>query len=97
MTTPATPKPTWAKRPDPSRRSTAATHDDPTDALIRSQAERTTNDGPATAPKQPTKHISLNMDAGLHKRLKLYCAHHERNVSELLSDLAKTFLSQNEA
>ena len=97
MTSPATQKPTWAKRPDPSRKSTAAAHNDPTDALIQSQAERNMDVVPAPTPKQPTKHISLNMDAGLHKRLKLYCAHHERNVSELLSDLAKTFLSQNEA
>lgn len=92
MTTTA--KPTWAKRPDPARKTAvAATEmDDPTDALIRIQAERT--ETPQPAVKVPTKHISMNMDAALHKRLKHHCVTHETNVSELLSELAAQFLSR---
>lgn len=89
-------KPSWTKRPDPSRKvSPAVAAEDPTDALIRSQAEKNSaNDLPVAPPvKGPVKHISLNMDSALHKRLKHYCVIHETNVSELLSDLAEKFLT----
>ena len=95
MTTSA--KPAWAKRPDPSRKAAAAatTVEDPTDKLIRSQTERTTTPDGSQQPaaKASTKHISMNMDAGLHKRLKHHCVTHDTNVSELLSELADRFLS----
>lgn len=90
-------KPQWAKRPDATRKNTAAVaSEDPIDALIREQAERANPDAqtlPAPAVKASVKHISLNMNGALHKRLKHYCVVHERNVSELLSDLAERFLS----
>ncbi len=93
-------KPTWTRRPDPSRKtSAAALAEDPTDALIRNQAEKNNTELPAATPaaKGPVKHISLNMDGALHKRLKHYCVVHETNVSELLSDLAEKFLATAES
>ena len=86
MTIPAA-KPTWATRPKRSTPTTSA--EDPTDALIRRQSEP---EDSTAASKGASKHISLNMNSDLHKRLKHFCVKHDTNVSELLSDLAEKFL-----
>jgi hypothetical protein len=43
------------------------------------------------------KHITLNMDAGLHHRLKIFCAKKHTNVSSMVGDLVAAHLAKYDA
>lgn len=45
-------------------------------------------------PGSPTKHISLNMDANLHHRLKIFCVRQNTNVSSVVGDLVAAHLAK---
>jgi len=62
--------------------------------LLEKLLRRCVDMPPAGSPS-PTKHISLNMDADLHRRLKLFCVQQNTNVSTLVSELASAHLAKH--
>lgn len=46
--------------------------------------------------RQPTIKLSLNMPAELRKRLRLYCALHDRTMSSVILATIESYLKQQE-
>ena len=42
---------------------------------------------PAAAPAGPTKRLTVDVPAELHKRLKVHCANSERQISDIVREL----------
>jgi hypothetical protein len=52
---------------------------------------------PSNDLRSAAKHISVNMDPGLHQRLKLFCVRQNTNVSSVIGPLVAAYLAEHDA
>jgi len=100
MTTAAAKKPTGIKMPPTKTVPNSAEAEKGISQLLSSTGvERPApkHEAPPAAAKGAIKHVSMNLDAELHTRAKVYCARSSRTLTDLLIEGLQIVLDKAKA